>query len=267
VIGSGSLALTPTAVAAILLSGLAAYLGLRHPRDQLRRTAAGKSSGLRGEPLIHRVAAGRPEAPSLTRRLLICAVGAGALCLALARLGGGPGVCAWIAWPLVTGGGALVLGWLEPLTVRRRKRDLILEVPQALELLAACLGAGMPVRAACRAIVAAFDGPVADHLGRVLAMVDLGSSDADAWRQLHGHPQLGPAADDLARSVDSGTLLVQCLQEHAATARNARRSLLLVRARSVGVRSVLPLMICFLPSFMLLGVVPTVVSAIRHALP
>ena len=91
--------------------------------------------------------------------------------------------------------------------------------------MAACLGAGMPVRAACRAIVEAFDGPVAEDLGRVLAMVDLGASDADAWAQLHEHPQLGPAADDLARSIDSGTLLVEGLRQHAAAARDARRSL------------------------------------------
>jgi hypothetical protein len=32
------------------------------------------------------------------------------------------------------------------------------------------------------------------------------------------------------------------------------------------VRSVLPLMTCFLPAFLLIGVVPAVVSAISHAL-
>ena len=34
---------------------------------------------------------------------------------------------------------------------------------------------------------------------------------------------------------------------------------------AVGVRSVLPLMTCFLPAFLLLGVVPTVASAVLHA--
>ena len=265
--GPGWLALTPAAVATVLLSGLAVFLALRRPGDQLRRTSASEASGQAPGPRLVQALAGRPQSPSLGRRLLICGLGSGALCLAATRLPDGPGGYAWVAWPLVTAGAALALGWLEPLTVRRRQRELVLQVPQALELMAACLGAGMPVRAACRAIVAAFDGPVAEDLGRVLALVDLGASDADAWRQLHGHPQLGPAADDLARSIDSGTLLVQGLRQHAAAARDARRSLLLVRARGVGVRSVLPLMMCFLPSFMLLGVVPTVISAIRHALP
>ena len=37
-------------------------------------------------------------------------------------------------------------------------------------------------------------------------------------------------------------------------------------ARRVGVRSVLPLMVCFIPAFLLLGIVPTVASAVLNAL-
>ena len=33
------------------------------------------------------------------------------------------------------------------------------------------------------------------------------------------------------------------------------------------VRSVVPLMMCFIPSFLLLGIVPAVVSAVLNALP
>jgi pilus assembly protein TadC len=98
-------------------------------------------------------------------------------------------------------------------------------------------------------------------------MVELGAPDIDAWRSLRGHPQLGPAAIDLARSVESGTMLVETLNHHARAARADRRAALQIRARAVGVRSVLPLMICFLPAFLLLGVLPSVVSAILNAFP
>ena len=66
--------------------------------------------------------------------------------------------------------------------------------------------------------------------------------------------------------MESGTRLTECLRQHADSARENRRAALQVRARSVGVRSVLPLMVCFIPSFLLLGVVPTVASALAHAL-
>jgi hypothetical protein len=83
-----------------------------------------------------------------------------------------------------------------------------MEGPQALELLAACLAAGLPASGqwtahghlaspksrrllirqpastACAAVVRAFDGPVADDLGRVLAMLQLGVGEVAACRAL-----------------------------------------------------------------------------------
>jgi pilus assembly protein TadC len=99
----------------------------------------------------------------------------------------------------------------------------------------------------------------------VLSLMELGVADVDAWRALDDHPQLGLAAADLARSVESGTSMVEGLRHHAAAAREARRGALQVRARAVGVRSVLPMMTCFIPSFMLLGIVPAIVSAVFNA--
>lgn len=209
---------------------------------------------------------GRPEGPGTGRRVALGALAATGLCLAASTLVPGLGSGAWWGWPplalLVAGG----LGLLEPRAVRVRRERLVVDTPQALGLLAAGVAAGMPARLAAGAVVQAFDGPVGEDLGRVLALADLGVAEAEAWRSLAGHPQLGPAAQDLGRSVESGTLMVRALERHAAAAREAGRSALVVRARSVGVRSVLPLMTCFIPAFMLLGVVPTVVSALTAAL-
>jgi pilus assembly protein TadC len=58
---------------------------------------------------------------------------------------------------------------------------------------------------------------------------------------------------------------VAALRSHAAAARERRRAALQQAARAVGVRSVLPLTTCFLPAFLLLGIVPTVASAVLHA--
>ena len=157
----------------------------------------------------------RDDAPSLGRRLLLGAAAAGALCLAGAVLDGGPGRWSWLVWPGLTLGCAVVLGRLEPLAARRRREQLMMETPQALELMAACLAAGMPIRTAGRAVAVAFDGPVGEDLDRALALAELGTSDAQAWLALRDHPQLGPAAQDLARSVESGTMMVEGLRHHA----------------------------------------------------
>lgn len=257
---------TLTALASAALAGVSALLLVRDPGRQLRRAVPrGHPAARAGAPFV-RLITGRPDAPALPRRALTAIVGAFSVCLALSGLDSGPGLVVWAGFVPLALAAAIGLGWLEPLQTRRRQQVLITQTPQALELLAACLAAGMPVRTGCEAVRDAFDGPVAEDLGQVLAVVRLGASDADAWRALSDHPQLGPAAVDLARSVESGTMMVEGLRHHAEVARQRRRAGLQVRARAVGVRSVMPLMVCFIPSFMLLGVVPTVVSAVMHAL-
>ena len=259
--------LSATALMSAGLAGLAVLLALRQPAGELRRLTRRRSKLADVVAPLIRLIQGRADAPPLLRRVLLslaCALG---LTLSGAGIDGWLGRVIWFALPVVAATGVLVLGWIEPRSARSRRQQLIMEVPQALELMAACLGAGLPARTACAAVVRTFEGAVADDLGQVLALQQLGVPDAAAWRTLHDHPQLGLAAADLARSVESGTSMVEGLRHQAAAAREARRSVLQVRARTVGVRSVLPLMMCFIPSFLLLGIVPAVVSAVFHALP
>lgn len=264
---SGTTGLGPVSWTGLLcaaLAGLTMFLALRHPAGQLRRIASGTSKLTIVAVPLGRLIRGRADASPVVRRMVLSGACALALALAAARMNV-PGGLIWLAMPIIAVAGLLTLGWLEPRSARRRRQQLIMEAPQALELLAASLAAGLPASTACAAVVRAFDGPVADDLGRVLAMLELGVGEVPAWRALRDHQQLGLAADDLARSVESGTSMVESLQHHAAAAREVRRGALQVRARAVGVRSVLPMMICFIPSFMLLGIVPAVVSAVFNA--
>jgi len=264
---SGLNRLSPAAWMCAGFAVLAVFGLMRPPAGRLRPAGAEPAEARTGwSTRAPGWLTGRSNGVALGRRLLLGAVAAAAGCLAASRLEVGPGAWTWLAWPVLAGATAVLLGLLEPARVRRRRERLVADTPQALDLMASGLAVGMPVRLAARVVADAFDGPLAEDLGRVLALVDLGIAETDAWRSLAGHPQLGPAATDLARSVDSGTLMVEALSRHAAAAREARRTVLVVRARSVGVRSVLPLMTCFIPAFLLLGVVPTVVSALVVAL-
>jgi pilus assembly protein TadC len=264
--GLDSLSATTTMLS-VGLAGLAVFLGLRDPAGELRRLKRRRSKLAEVVAPIMRLIEGRADARPLMRRVLLSVACALALSLAGAGTDGWLGRVLWFAAPVVAGTGLLALGWVEPRPARHRRQQLIMEVPQALELMAASLAAGLPARTACAAVVRTFDGAVADDLGQVLALQQLGVPDVAAWHTLDDHPQLGLAAADLARSVESGTSIVEGLRHHAAAAREARRSELQMRARAVGVRSVLPLMTCFIPSFMLLGIVPAVVSAVFDALP
>lgn len=253
--------LSPWAYVAAVLAGLGVLALLPPPRDIGALVAEeGPRTSRRGGWLR-----GRDDAVPLARRVWLGAALGAVAALLGARAGLGAGWASPLA-PLVALAVVVLLGRVEPAAARRRRQVLVLQTPQALELMASCLAAGLPVRGACAVVVDAFDGPVAEDLGRVRASTVLGVADADAWRQLADHAQLGPAAADLARSVESGTLLVATLRHHALQSRGRREAALQVVARSVGVRSVLPLMTCFIPAFLLLGVVPTVASALAHAL-
>lgn len=252
---------SPTLVLCLVSATAAVLLMLPKRSDRLirRPIAPGPASGSSTLPGLIQ---GRPDAPPLARRLTVSLFCAGALAAVSASRLPGPWWLPWVAVPLVGLVGAAGLGQLVPRANLERERQRMLDAPQALDLMASCLDAGMPVRKACLAVGDAFEGPLGEDLREVTTLVSLGASDARAWTRLHDHRQLGGAADDLARSVESGTMLVAGLRKHALDARHERKAGLQKRARAVGVRTVLPLMVCFIPSFLLLGVVPTVVSAI-----
>ena len=204
--------------------------------------------------------AGRPGAVGLRMRALT---------------GSAVAVAAWLALPVLVGGAVatgvavvslpiavIVLGRLEPSGVRRAREREQAEAPQAMELLASCLSAGAPLRVAV-AEVARVSGPeVAATLGRVVSLVGVGVPDAVAWSGLSGDDVWGPAARDVARSAGSGSAVAGLLGEHAGSCRTVRRREAERRARTVGVRSVGPLMCCFLPAFLLVGVVPLIAGTV-----
>ncbi len=248
-------------LASAFFAGAGVALTVARPPSVVVR--AGPSPPRRPHGWRSRFEAGRSaEIPFGLRVGLGIVAGLAALALLLERVG-------WVAWLVALVAGLVVpefLSRLESGRGKRYRRDLVLQTPQALDLLAATLTAGLPLRLATAAVVRACPGPVADTLAGVLRQIDLGVSDVEAWRTLIRHPQWGAVAADLARSVESGTMLTGALAVHADEARAERTAAVEIAARQVGVHSVLPLMLCFIPAFLLLGIVPTVVSAVWSAL-
>ncbi|MFT3887922.1 MAG: type II secretion system F family protein [Arachnia sp.] len=162
------------------------------------------------------------------------------------------------------------LAWL-PAVLRPRRagtasRALTRELPEALDLLAACLEAGLPTRAALDAVARASPQETKTLLQRVAAQLRLGRAGGLAWRELADHEVWGAVAGDLARAERSGLAVADTLRAHAEDARAAAREAAVTTARTVGVRSVMPLMCCFLPAFVLVGVVPIVASLLADFL-
>jgi pilus assembly protein TadC len=178
-------------------------------------------------------------------------------------IGGLPGLLVGV---VVAAGTARVLARLEPRERRRRVARLLADLPVAVDLLAACLSGGVAWGEAVEAVAAAIGGPLGAELRAVAAQVRLGADPAVAWLALGREPALAPLARTVARAARSGTALAPTLARLAHDQRRAAHLDAAARARAAGVRAVVPLGLCFLPAFCLLGIVPAI-AGIATALP
>lgn len=231
-------------VLAALVAASAALLLVPHPAAALARAQG------RRPPW-------RVKVPGTLPPLLRALAGIAAATAALLLV---PGVSGLVA--------GAVLGpaaWVGSGFVRRRVdvRDAVEQLPGALEFLAVALDAGQPMVRAVEAVAAVSRAPTGTVLAEVAARLALGQTPQDAWAQLRGDPVWGRVAADVARAERSGTALADLLRIHADDARRERDDEALKAARKVGVKSVIPLMLCFLPAFILVGVVPIIAGLLK----
>ncbi|WP_323369093.1 type II secretion system F family protein [Streptomyces alkaliterrae] len=147
-----------------------------------------------------------------------------------------------------------------------REREIAAQLPMAAELLAACLTAGAGPAEAATAVGTSLAGPLGSRLNRVGAELRLGAETATAWAHLSESPAGSGLARCLERAQLSGAPAVEQLAGCAAEARAAAARAASARARRAGVLVTAPLGLCFLPAFLLVGVVPVVIGLGRTLL-
>ena len=91
-----------------------------------------------------------------------------------------------------------------------------------------------------------------------------GSTPIEEWQRLSSDPPLRRLGAAMVRAHRSGAPVASTLDRLAADVRRDRRTHAQAAARSVGVKVAAPLAACFLPAFMLIGVVPTIVGGFTH---
>lgn len=168
-----------------------------------------------------------------------------------------------LPWGPLVGTAAATLAYVgldrfEPASERRRKERLATDLPIAVDLMAACLRSGTTPTSAAEAVARGIGGPVGEALDEVVALLRLGGDPVECWTSLARDPVLAPLGRAVGRAISSGAPVVAALEQVALDAREQRRSTAEEAARKVGVKAAAPLGICFLPAFVLLGVVPVV---------
>lgn len=153
-------------------------------------------------------------------------------------------------------------GRMEPPSVRRRREQLTASVPHAVDLLAASLAAGLSPGAALQQIAEAVESPLADELADVTSRLRLGVDPVTVWGDLARHQQLGGLSRAVLRALESGASVADAMVRLAEDQRRRSHAEVETRARAVGVKAAVPLGVCLLPAFILVGVVPLVAGSL-----
>jgi pilus assembly protein TadC len=132
--------------------------------------------------------------------------------------------------------------------------------------LAACLHAGAGAEEALASVAETLGGPLQDPLSRVVLALRAGSDAAEAWELSEALAPLSPVARAFVRASRSGAPLAATMSAVADEQRRVRRWQAEAAARKAGVLAVAPLVLCFLPAFILIGVVPVIVGVATEAL-
>jgi Flp pilus assembly protein TadB len=175
----------------------------------------------------------------------------------------------WWGVPVGIGAGVGVARWLRrrtPGEVRKARREAATDLPLGEDLLAAALRAGAPVDRAVAAVADALGGPLGERLGRTARSLHLGAGPPEAWAHLADVPGAGRLVAAAVRSSASGGALAGALGRLADDLRGDRRVAAEAAARRAGVLIVLPLGLCFLPAFLLAGLVPVIVAVLGDVL-
>lgn len=140
------------------------------------------------------------------------------------------------------------------------------ELPIALDLIALCCAAGSSPAVALTCVGRALRGPLGADLLGVARALDLGATAEQAWvPALVGRPpSMRQAAGRFAQSERSGAALGPTLAVLAANQRSLLALARAKRARRVGVLAAAPLGLCFLPAFVLTGVLPVIVGLVQQ---
>ena len=156
-----------------------------------------------------------------------------------------------------------VLSRTEPPAVRRAREAAERDLPGLVHLLAGALESGCATGDAVRLVCDAYPGPAAELVSAVSPRLALGIDVESAWSPILEDPRLAVLGRTMVRAHRSGASVAGAVAGLADELGRRSRQRVEERARSVGVKAAVPLGLCLLPSFILLGIVPLAVSLMQ----
>ncbi len=160
-----------------------------------------------------------------------------------------------------------VVGWVLPGTwlkgrVRRRQKEVLRSLPDALDLVTTCVQAGLGLDAALARVAEKTSGPLADELARMLREVAMGKLRREALTEMAERinvEDLTSFVNGVIQAEQLGVGIVQVLRVQADQMRTRRRQRVEQMAHEAPIKMIFPLVLFIFPAFMLVILGPAVI--------
>jgi tight adherence protein C len=176
-----------------------------------------------------------------------------------------------MGFPFPIGAGLSVVGALFGYTVpefwlggrvKKRQKAILLNIPDALDLLTISVRAGLGFDAALGKVVEKLPGPLSDEFRRALAEVRVGKARRDALRDIVARTEVVPLTNFIGAIIQAeqlGVSISKVLQVQSEQLRIERRQRAEEQAAKAPIKMLFPLVGCIFPSLFIVILGPAII--------
>ena len=166
----------------------------------------------------------------------------------------------------------LMLGYTVPefwlgSQVRKRQHAILLQIPDALDLLTISVRAGLGFDAALGKVVEKLVGPLTDEFRRALAEVRVGKARREALRDIIPRTEVPPLTNFIGAIIQAeqlGVSISKVLQVQSEQLRIERRQRAEEQAAKAPIKMLFPLVGCIFPSLFIVILGPAIILIILN---
>jgi tight adherence protein C len=151
--------------------------------------------------------------------------------------------------------------------VRARQKAILLQIPDALDLLTISVRAGLGFDAALGKVVEKLKGPLVDEFRRALAEVRVGKARREALRDIVPRTEVQPLTNFIGAIIQAeqlGVSISKVLQVQSEQLRIERRQRAEEQAAKAPIKMLFPLVGCIFPSLFVVILGPAIILIITN---
>jgi tight adherence protein C len=180
-----------------------------------------------------------------------------------------------IPFNFVFAGMGVLFGWTMPEfwlggRVKKRQKAILLQIPDALDLLTISVRAGLGFDAALGKVVEKLQGPLTEEFRRALAEVRVGKARRDALRDIVPRTEVPPLTNFIGAIIQAeqlGVSISKVLQVQSEQLRIERRQRAEEMAAKAPIKMLFPLVGCIFPSLFIVILGPAIILIMINLTP